>query len=726
MLIKKSKIFKMLIMLVVTLALVSGICLVMPKQSKTVSADVIENSAVLRDDWRGVLASPVTNQNIVSIRITTDSSKITGYTKGENIAASTSNNDLYYYYKLAGYQVNTTYDSDDEAVYSDGYDIVIYANVEKIYAPKDSSSLFGSIYANNGQTDYFFNCKSIIFDNFDTSNATQMDGMFGYSSELTNLDLSGFDASQVTTMQWMFQYCTKLETITFGSNFNTSKVTDMSGMFRGCNSLKNLDLSSFDTSNVTDMMDFFSGCASLTRLNLGNFNTKNVTSMVQMFQACSALTFVNVSSFNTSKVKNMTSMFRGCKSVNILNISNFSFASVTKASNVDAMFGMSYASFGESFGLEGDDLNNFVNAETDEERIEILISVLDGQDESTIRLYFSAFVSLVGGPITIITPSDLNGLTISLAGTYEYGNEGNKVSTDVLVAGKMLTLAGHPQPLFLSANWLAKVTTISPSSISSIKFTSNSSAISGFTKGENVADDSSYEDLYYYCKSSGSGLYDIVVYADTIIYAPDDCMFLFVNQETFEGITNCTSLVFDNFNTSNTTNMSLMFCGCSSLTTLNISSFSFDSVDATDEEATMGMFGMSVAQFGQMLGFEGEELDAFVGLTDEERIELLAEMMGSEEEAQLWYQTYIFSIPKIIAPATIPSDLTISLPGEYNCTGGGDETTSILIAGATHISPNASNDTAETGVVSTSIFFGLIALCFVYAGFMMLRKKKIR
>ncbi len=79
--------------------------------------------------------------------------------------------------------------------------------------------------------------------NLDTSNITNMNGMFQNSSKLTSLDLS---------------------------SFNTSKVTDMGNMFIYCNSLTSLDLSSFDTSKVTNMINMFSYCNSLTSLDLRN------------------------------------------------------------------------------------------------------------------------------------------------------------------------------------------------------------------------------------------------------------------------------------------------------------------------------------------------------------------------------------------------------------------------------------------------------------------------
>ena len=61
--------------------------------------------------------------------------------------------------------------------------------------------------------------------------------------------------------------------------FDTSNVTNMTGMFFMCSSLSALDLSTFNTSNVRGMNCMFFGCSSLSTLDLSTFNTSNVQSM---------------------------------------------------------------------------------------------------------------------------------------------------------------------------------------------------------------------------------------------------------------------------------------------------------------------------------------------------------------------------------------------------------------------------------------------------------------
>ena len=171
----------------------------------------------------------------------------------------------------------------------------------------------------------FHNCRSLTsldISNFNTSNVVDIAQMFGSCKTLTSLDVSNFNTSKVTDISSMFDDCQSLTSIDV-SGFNTANVTDMSGMFYNCKGFTNIDLSNFNTSNVTSMKDMFSGCSSLTALNLSGFKTSNVWSMVDMFYGCSHLTSLDITSFDTTNVTDLSSMFNGCSSLSILDISSF-------------------------------------------------------------------------------------------------------------------------------------------------------------------------------------------------------------------------------------------------------------------------------------------------------------------------------------------------------------------------------------------------------------------
>ena len=217
------------------------------------------------------------------------------------------------------------------------------------------------IIANENMIDYFamfYKMTSIDLSALDTSEVTNMSGMFSRCSSLTNLDVSNFDTSKVTNMSFMFYECSSLISLDLSnfdtsqvtnmswmfcaepgslmnieeinvSSFDTSQVTDMSYMFTACSRLTSLDLSNFDTSNVTDMSYMFSGGLNIEEINVSSFDTSNVVDMSRMFAYCSSLTNLDVSDFDTSKVTNMNSMFIGCEGLTSLDVSNFNAPQLT-------------------------------------------------------------------------------------------------------------------------------------------------------------------------------------------------------------------------------------------------------------------------------------------------------------------------------------------------------------------------------------------------------------
>ena len=129
--------------------------------------------------------------------------------------------------KVYAYLIDSGLDyTDSESVVHDLYNLYI-ASEAPIFAPSDCSLLFAK----------FEKLENINFNNnFNTSNVTDMYGMFLYCKKLVNLDLSGFNTSNVTSMSNMFRENYALTSLDV-SNFNTSKVTDMSYIFCNCKSL---------------------------------------------------------------------------------------------------------------------------------------------------------------------------------------------------------------------------------------------------------------------------------------------------------------------------------------------------------------------------------------------------------------------------------------------------------------------------------------------------------
>ncbi|MGX7049307.1 hypothetical protein RU86_GL000820 [Lactococcus piscium] len=189
----------------------------------------------------------------------------------------------------------------------------------------------------NNMAGMFRNCTSLTnldMSKFSTSTANNMNGMFRNCTALTSLDLSNFDTSNVTTLQIMFSQCKSLKNLNL-SSFNTANVTRMDSMFRDCNALEALDLSSFSTANVTRMDNMFAQCRKLKSLNVSNFDTAKVTNMTYMFYQCGSLINLDLLSFNTPNVTNMDNIFYKCSSLKSLDLSKFD---TTKLTNMEDMF----------------------------------------------------------------------------------------------------------------------------------------------------------------------------------------------------------------------------------------------------------------------------------------------------------------------------------------------------------------------------------------------------
>lgn len=127
-------------------------------------------------------------------------------------------------------------------------------------------------------------------DYLNTDDITDMGSRFYNCQKLSELDLSGFKTSNVTNMEGMFDWCLNLTNIKFGDNFNTGSVQQMNWMFFKCEKLTTLDLRSFDTRNVTNMSDMFGDCNNLTAILVGdNWSTDQVTISEGMFTNCPSL-----------------------------------------------------------------------------------------------------------------------------------------------------------------------------------------------------------------------------------------------------------------------------------------------------------------------------------------------------------------------------------------------------------------------------------------------------
>ena len=237
---------------------------------------------------------PDFNEKLKSLETATN--KIEHFKKS-TVAPTASMNAVNIEDEESDYEIKLWLDPTDKTAY-------YYAETEKVHLNTNSRNMFLSGYSEQK----IKNILELDLSNFDTSQVTDMSGMFYGKPNLATLNLSNFDTSKVINMGSMFSSMFNLTTLNL-SSFNTANVTDMSAMFAGLPNLATLDLSRFDTSNVTDMRGMFYEASNLSVLDLSNFNTSKVTNMEAMFYNMVSLTLLDLSSFNTPEVTKMSNMF---------------------------------------------------------------------------------------------------------------------------------------------------------------------------------------------------------------------------------------------------------------------------------------------------------------------------------------------------------------------------------------------------------------------------------
>ena len=262
-----------------------------------------------------------------------------------------SNHTLTFYY---GTKPSGAFGLNSGINYPEWYNYGTYAAVERVVFDPSFAQ------ARPTTTSYWFyemeNLTTITGLNYlNTSEVTNMLGMFWGCKYLTSLDLSSFNTANVTDMRFMFNKCENLTSLDV-SSFNTANVINMLAMFWDCKNLTSLDVSSFNTSNVTDMSAMFENCGKLTSLDVSSFNTANVTDMRFMFNKCENLTSLDLSSFNTANVTNMKNMFENCDELKTITVgSTWSTEAVTSSTDM----------FTNCFKIEGGAGTTFSSSYTD-------------------------------------------------------------------------------------------------------------------------------------------------------------------------------------------------------------------------------------------------------------------------------------------------------------------------------------------------------------------------
>ena len=557
----------------------------------------------------------------------------------------------------------------------------------KVVAPKNSRLLFSG----NTPAEKLTNVTEIEgLSQLDTSNVTDMWKMFKDMSSITSLGVSGFDTSNVTDMRSMFYGMSSVTSLDV-SNFDTSKVTFMSYMFADA-PLKKLTLGdtfkfveanasltsawkredgkgtfysaedfmkNYGTGDLTAgtyvsvetdtwgtspyMFDKDTGTLTigagelsgykespwssnkvdnkaikkivlagkvvapensnylfststvgkdLTNVTeiegLSQLDTSNVTDMSYMFFGMSSVTSLDVSSFDTSNVTTMSYMFYGMSSVTGLDVSNFDTSNVTT-------MGYMFKGMGSVTSL---DVSNF-----DTSNVTDMTDMFFGTSLKKLILGDTfKFVAGKGALTSAWKREDGKGKAYTAAdfmknygtgdltaGTYvsvEIGTWGTSpynfdetTGTLTIEAGELSGFVESPwsENKKVDATAIKKIVlsgkVVAPEN-SFLLFSGNTSA----DKPTNVTEIEGLSQLDTSNVTDMSKMFKGMSSITSLDVSGFDTSKVTNMQHMFSGMSSVTSLDVSGFDTSNVTDMANMFRGMSSVTSLDVSGFDTSNV----------------------------------------------------------------------------------------------------------------------------------------------------
>ena len=531
----------------------------------------------------------------------------------------------------------------------------------KVVAPKNSRLLFSG----NTPAEKLTNVTEIEgLSQLDTSNVTDMRSMFYGMSSVTSLDVSNFDTSKVTFMSYMFADA-PLKKLTLGDTFkfveaNASltsawKREDGKGTFYSAEDfMKNYgtgDLTAGtyvsvetdtwgtspymfdkDTGTLTIGAGELSGykespwssnkvdnkaikkivlagkvvapensnylfststvgkdLTNVTEIEgLSQLDTSNVTDMSYMFFGMSSVTSLDVSSFDTSNVTTMSYMFYGMSSVTGLDVSNFDTSNVTT-------MGYMFKGMGSVTSL---DLSNF-----DTSNVTDMTDMFFGTSLKKLILGDTfKFVAGKGALTSAWKREDGKGKAYTAAdfmknygtgdltaGTYvsvEIGTWGTSpynfdetTGTLTIEAGELSGFVESPwsENKKVDATAIKKIVlsgkVVAPEN-SFLLFSGNTSA----DKPTNVTEIEGLSQLDTSNVTDMSKMFKGMSSITSLDVSGFDTSKVTNMQHMFSGMSSVTSLDVSGFDTSNVTDMANMFRGMSSVTSLDVSGFDTSNV----------------------------------------------------------------------------------------------------------------------------------------------------
>lgn len=411
-------------------------------------------------------------------------------------------------------------------------------------------------------------------------NATSISQMFIACTELTDLNVSNWDLGNIDNLNGMFQSCGALTSLDL-STWDTSKVDSFYGMFKDCTKLTEVKgFENWNTSKVADMSNMFQNCSSFITLDLSSFNTPNLINMKDMFNGCSSLTNVNLSSFDTSNVTTMRDMFENCTSLTTLDLSSFDTSSLTDTGYMfDGCTALKTIYVSDSFVTTNKSGYNMFNNCTaliggngtvySSDNTNITYARVDTSDTPG---YFTARNTILSNN----SNNKLSNTDIKYAVSFARASleQYNEAKADTSITINTISTSDSYYPIYgwrdsdKAGYWYSEANKISLPADSSGMFSSFTEMETIDFTGIKSFTMTSMSNMFNSCRSLTN-----IENLDSLNTSNVTTM-----RDMFNGCTELTSLDLSSWDTSKVTDMSYMFQICLDLTTLDLSSFDTSSV----------------------------------------------------------------------------------------------------------------------------------------------------
>ena len=225
-----------------------------------------------------------------------------------------------YKYKKAGvYQVRTS-----DCLYGDSPNNYLVKSVMALMSDLKDASYICRGFA--GLTSF----ENIQVNSLDE--ITTMEHMFQGCENLETALFATSEFPNLTTTGWMFSHCDNLKTVNFTYSI-LPNLTNMEFMFVDCNELDTVDFSYCDLSNVSNMNAMFQSCQSVN-VNFSHCNLSSMESLIEAFGTLNSVGSVNFSHCDLSRLTTLEQAFERSPVVTV----DFSNANLSNVTNLKYAF----------------------------------------------------------------------------------------------------------------------------------------------------------------------------------------------------------------------------------------------------------------------------------------------------------------------------------------------------------------------------------------------------